>query len=193
MKRIAYLRVSTAEQRPDRQIVGLQNICDELHIEKSSAKSLHRPIYEVVLRRLRPGDVLVVWALDRAYRNTKDALNEIDRLTARGIGLHIASMNIDTTTPIGKLLYTFTSALAEFERDLLSQRTKEGLEAAKRRGQRLGRPPKMTKRQLCNAARKLRNESCCVREIAASYGVDPWTLRRALKREELISDLGHDP
>lgn len=186
MKRIAYLRVSTSEQKPDRQIDGLKPFCDELHIETVSAVSKSRPVYDRVIRRLKPGDVFVVWALDRAWRSTKDALNEIDRLKARKIGIHIASMSIDTSSPFGKLLYTFISALAEFERDLLSERTKEGLAAARARGKRIGRPPKLSRRQLINAARRVHRDGESINTVAARYGVAGWTLSRALKREGFL-------
>lgn len=180
------MRVSTAEQRPDRQIDGLKGYCDELHLETLSATSRRRPVYGRVMRRLKPGDVFVIWDLDRAYRSTRDALNEIEKLNRRGVGLHIASMSIDTTSPFGKLLYTFISALAEFERDLLSQRTREGLAAARARGKRLGRPPALSRRQLQNAARRLASSGETFEAVARSYGVGGWTLSRALKREGIV-------
>lgn len=101
MRKIAYLRVSTAEQRPDRQIDGLKGLCDELHIETISAVSRRRPVYEVVLARLNSGDMLVVWDLDRAFRSVVDALTEVERLRARGVDLYIANLSIDTSTPTG--------------------------------------------------------------------------------------------
>lgn len=177
------MRVSTSEQRPDRQIDGLKGYCDELHLETLSATSKRRPVYTQVMRRLRRGDVFIIWDLDRAYRSTRDALNEIDKLNKRGIGIHIASMSIDTASPFGKLLYTFISALAEFERDLLSQRTKEGLAAARKRGKRLGRPPILSKRQLRNAARRIAKSGESFETVGKHYGVSGWTLSRALARE----------
>ena len=177
------MRVSTSEQRPDRQIDGLTGYCDELHLETLSATSRRRPIYAQVIRRLRRGDVFVIWDLDRAYRSTRDALNEIDKLNKRGIGIHIASMSIDTTSPFGKLLYIFISALAEFERDLLSQRTKEGLEAARKRGKRIGRPPLLTRKQLRDAAQRLANTGESFEAVGRRYGVSGWTLSRSLTRE----------
>lgn len=181
MRTIGYLRVSTAEQRPDRQIDGLRMICDELHIEKLSAVCPHRPVYERVIKSLNQGDMLVVWDLDRAFRSVIDALAEAEKLRARGIHFRIASLSIDTSTPAGIFVYTMMSALAEFERRTLSQRTKEGLAAAKARGKRLGRPRKLNEAQLLAA-----NKRICAGEtisaIASDYDVAPWTLTRALRR-----------
>ncbi|MDX3973493.1 recombinase family protein [Shinella sp.] len=148
MKKIAYIRVSTPEQRHDRQVQGLRGLCDELHIETLSACSAKRPVYEKVLKRLKSGDMLVVWDLDRAFRSVVDALTEAEKLRARGVHFQIANLNIDTTTPAGIFVYTMLSALAEFERRTLSQRTKEGMEAARRNGARIGRPPVLSDAQL---------------------------------------------
>ena len=189
MKRIAYIRVSTEEQRPDRQIDGLTEICDEIHIEKISATNKCRPVYQKVIRRLKPGDVLVVWTLCRAYRSTREALNEIDRLKILGVGIHIASMDIDTTTPFGKLLYTFITALAEFERDIVSERTKEGLAAARRRGTVLGRPRKLSKCQLIRAARRMKRTGESYATVASLYGVSGWTLSRSMRRENIAEGI----
>jgi len=180
--RIGYLRVSTEEQRPDRQIDALTPICDELHIEKLSASAKNRPVYERTIKSLKSGDVFVIWDLDRAYRSAKDALNELDNLRERGIEIQIASIHIDTSTPHGMLIYTFISGLAEFERRLLSERTKQGLEAARRRGQRLGPPIKMTDAQVRSAMRKIALKKASVAEIAALNGVHPSTVARSIKR-----------
>lgn len=186
MKKIGYLRVSTSEQRPDRQLDGLGALCDELHVEVLSATSKCRPVYEQVIGLLESGDAFVIWDLDRAYRSARDALNELERLRERGIEIQIANLSIDTSTPHGLLLFTVISGLAEFERRLLSQRTKEGLEAARRRGKRLGRPPKMSIDQLREAAARLdRNE--VLSQISQDYGVSPWTLTRALRRNFLVA------
>jgi DNA invertase Pin-like site-specific DNA recombinase len=181
MRRIAYLRVSTADQRPDRQIIGLRGMADELHIEKLSAVARTRPVFEEVKARLRSGDMLVVWALDRAFRSAKDAINELDALRDKGICFHIAAMNLDTTTPYGRHQYQVMSANAELERALLIERTKEGIEAARARGVKIGRPPKLSDMQLFEAhCRIMAGEPCA--QIAAEYGVWPWTLTRAIRR-----------
>lgn len=181
MRKIGYLRVSTQDQRPDRQIDGLSGLCDELHIETLSAATKNRPIYNKVIRRLKPGDMLVVWDLDRAYRSVIDALTEAEKLRKRGIDFKIANLQIDTSTPAGMFVYTMVGALAEFERRTLSQRTKEGLAAARKRGARIGRPPKLSTRQLKDARRRLDAGDSTVKIIAAEYDVAPWTLTRCLR------------
>lgn len=173
MRKIGYLRVSTKEQKPDRQIDGLKHICDELHVEKLSAVSRHRPVYEQVLASLRPGDMLVIWDLDRAYRSARDALNELDALRERGIEFRIANLNIDTSTASGILVYTIMSALAEFERRNLIQRTKEGIAAARRRGAILGRPRKLNEAKLRRARRCLERKSCTLVDLASEFKVAP--------------------
>ncbi len=180
--KIGYLRVSTEEQKPDRQIDALTPICDELHIEKLSAIAKKRPVYEKIIGSLRSGDVFVIWDLDRAFRSAKDALNELDNLRERGIEIQIASIHIDTSTPHGMLIYTFISGLAEFERRLLSERTKQGLAAARKRGQRLGPPPKMSDAQIRSAMRKIETKEASVGEMAALNGVHPSTITRSIKR-----------
>lgn len=183
MRRRGYIRVFAPEQRHDRQIAGLGDICDELHIETASAIGKQRPVYDAVMKRLRPGDVFVIWDLDRAYRSTRDALDQLDRLQGRGISIQIANLGLDTSTPYGVLIYTIIGALAQFERDLLSQRTKEGLEVAPRNGQRLGRRPNMTRAQLETASTRLANSTDSPDGVASDYGVAGWTLARSLRRE----------
>ncbi|WP_036258265.1 recombinase family protein [Methylocapsa aurea] len=183
MTKIGYLRVSTQEQRPDRQIEGLRNRCDYLYMETLSAVSPRRPIFETVIERLGPGDTLVVWDLDRAFRSVLDAVTQAERLRQKGIEFQIANLEIDTATPAGMLVYTVMSAFAEFERRLLVQRTKEGLAAARRRGTRLGRPPKLDDAQLDQARQRLSSENETTASIAKEFGVAPWTLTRSLRRQ----------
>ena len=180
-RKIGYLRVSTAEQSADRQVDGLKDLCDELHVEKASAIGRKRPVYEEVVGKLKAGDVLVIWDLDRAYRSARDALSALDALTQRGVHFHIARLNIDTTTPTGRFLYTVMGGLAEFERLTLSQRTREGLLAARKRGARLGRPPKLDEAQVAAARARFRRGETLGR-IASTLGVTPPTVARALRR-----------
>jgi DNA invertase Pin-like site-specific DNA recombinase len=181
-KRIGYLRVSTREQSPDRQILGLQEICDELHIERISAVTRHRPVFEAVLGRLEPGDALVVLDLDRAFRSVIDAVAEADRLRERGITFHIVNLQVDTSTATGMFVYTVMSAAAEFERRHLIQRTKEGLAAARERGSRLGRPPKLSRDDVCRARFRIEEQNEKIKVVANDYHVQPWSLSRALRR-----------
>lgn len=181
-RRIAYLRVSTAEQRPDRQILGLRHLADELHIETLSAVARKRPVYDRVIERLRPGDLLVVWALDRAYRSVRDAANQLFQLQERGIRIHIASVRLDMDTAYGRWQYNTLSANAQYERENLIERTKEGIEAARARGKHLGRPPKLTPMQLFDAHYRIETRQATRVQIAAEHGIAPWTLTRALRR-----------
>lgn len=183
MRKIAYLRVSTAEQRPDRQIDGLQDFCDELHVETLSACHAKRPVYERVIKSLQPDDMLVVWDLDRAFRSVVDALTEAEKLRRRGVHFKIANLNIDTTTPAGIFVYTMLSALAEFERRTLSQRTKEGMQAARRRGKRIGRPRSLTDRQVHDARHRIEITGKSASSVAREMGVPRWTLSRAIRRQ----------
>jgi DNA invertase Pin-like site-specific DNA recombinase len=180
-RKIGYLRVSTVDQNPDRQIDGLRDICDELHVEKLSATSRRRPVYEAVVTALGPGDTLVIWDLDRAYRSARDALDALDALDRRGVRFHIARLAIDTRTPTGRFLYTMMGGLAEFERLTLSQRTREGLMAARRRGVRLGRPPKLGAGDLERARSRLDLGEPAV-HVARALAVSRATLARALRR-----------
>lgn len=182
MRRIAYLRVSTTDQRPDRQILGLQGMADELHIEKLSAVARQRPIFDTVKARLRPGDVLVVWGVDRAFRSLRDAVNELAALRARGVKFQIASIQLDIETADGKHQFAIMSANAEWERDKLIERTKEGLAAAKARGVRFGRPPKISDRQVFEAHYRIVTKQATRAQIAAEHGIWPWTLTRAINR-----------
>ena len=182
MTKIGYLRVSTEEQRPDRQIDGLKEHCDELRIERVSAIARTRPVFDELLEQLKSGDTLVVWDLDRAFRSTIDALIHSEMLRERNINFKIVTLGVDTTTADGKLVYTVLAAFAEHERSRLSERTKEGLNAARRRGVRLGRPPSLTKKQLLKIAQEISSGRATLAETAKSCGVHPWTISRNLKK-----------
>lgn len=182
--RAGYLRVSTDEQRPDRQIDALKDLCDELHIETVSAVAKSRPVYEGLIAKLTAGDTLVVWHVDRAYRSTVDAILEVQKLHARNINLMIVSLDIDTATPDGMLVYTMIAAMAQWERSTLSARTKQGLEAARRRGKRLGRPRKLSTKQTRCAMHMLSTPGANVNCVAKLYGVSGRTLARRIAEIE---------
>lgn len=145
MKKLGYIRTSTDKQVTDRQLMLLHDVCDAVYVEDGvSSTRKSRPVYEQVMNDLSSGDVFVVSSLDRAFRSSLDALKELERLQQQNIQFLSLSQQFDTTTPDGKFLYTLAAALATWEREILSQRTKEGLEAARRKGKKLGRPRKVT-------------------------------------------------
>lgn len=178
--KIGYLRVSTEEQNEDRQVDALLPICDEMYVEKLSASAKNRPVFEGILNKLTKGDTLVVWSLDRAFRSTKDALNHADQLKARGVEFYIVSLGVDTATADGRLAFTVVAAVAEHERNRLSERTKQGLEAARRRGKILGPKRKMSDIQIRHAVARIENGET-VKSVAHRYSVHPWTLSRNIQ------------
>ena len=182
MSKFGYVRTSTDEQLFDRQVQQLQEHCERVYIEDGvSAVRKHRPVYDQVMAALQTGDVFVVSSLDRAFRSSVDALSELDKLHERGIQFLSLSQNFDTTTPDGKFLYTLAAALATWEREILSARTKEGLEAARRNGKKLGRPRKLSDDQIREARRLLEADFyASLTQVAESFRVHEMTLRRAL-------------
>ena len=180
MAKIGYIRVSTDKQLIDRQLDSLKDCCDQVFVEYGvSAVSKKRPVYDEVMKTLVEGDIFVVCSLDRAFRSVTDALNELDSLHKVGIQFLSLSQDFDTTTPHGKLLYTLTAALAEWEREVLSQRTKEGMQAARRKGKQIGRPRKLKDRDLVEAKRLL-NAAIPLADAALKLRVHEKTLKRAL-------------
>ncbi|MBL3591674.1 MAG: recombinase family protein [gamma proteobacterium endosymbiont of Lamellibrachia anaximandri] len=183
MRKLGYIRTSTDKQLTDRQVHQLREICDQVFIEDGvSAVRKKRPVYELVMAELNTGDVFVVSSLDRAFRSSLDALSELEKLHQREIQFQSLSQNFDTTTPDGKFLYTLAAALATWEREILSMRTKEGLEAARRRGKKLGRPKKLSVEQIAQARHKLDTDVySSITGLAESFRVHERTLIRALE------------
>lgn len=180
--KIGYLRVSLDSQKEDRQEDGLKAICDELYVEKMSGARKDRPVYQQVVSMLRPGDTLVVWDLDRAFRSTVDALLEAEKLRQRGIGFQIVSLNVDTSTPSGELIYTVMAAFAQFERSNLIKRTKEGMAAARLRGKHIGRPRKLNLEEVLLAHSKIQAGEATITEMAEQLDCSRETLVQAMKR-----------
>lgn len=178
-RRLGYIRVSTRSQAPDRQVDALRAECDALHIEHISAVADDRPVFDEVMGLLQPGDTFIVMDLDRAFRSSVDAMLTAAELRTRGIAFRILSLQVDTTTPEGELFYTLLAAFGQFERRIISRRTKEGLAAAVQRGQRLGRPPLLTPDQIAEAYRALSEGQKPCHAVAAEFGVARTTLERA--------------
>jgi DNA invertase Pin-like site-specific DNA recombinase len=186
-QRIGYMRVSTPEQRSDRQIDGLKDLCDQLYLEHVSAVADRRPAFDDALAALNSGDMLIVWDLDRAFRSTLDAIMTADALRARGVSLKIVKLNIDTTTPEGELFYTMLAAFAQYERRILSRRTREGLHAARKRGAKIGRPRALADETISDAHSYIAETGYPQPYVAALLDVSPVTLSRGFKRLGLAS------
>lgn len=180
--RHGYIRVSTKDQATLRQEDGMRALCDRLHVEHASACGL-RPVFEKLIAGLKAGDALVVWSLDRAFRSTLDALNTADLLRGRGVGFEVVNLSIDLTSPEGRVFYTLTAALDQMERERLSERTREGMAAAKRRGVHIGRPRKLTPQMRAILRTMALQDDWSIGCAADRFGVSPSTIRRALKRD----------
>lgn len=177
---IGYIRCSTSEQDIARQVEGLRIHCDQLAVEYVSAGSKKRPIFEATIAALQPGDTLVVWDFDRAFRSCKDAILTADSLRARGVHFRVIGLNIDTATDEGELFYTILAAFAQYERRLISRRTREGMEAARHAGKRIGRPRLLSPETVAEAREWITATGYPVPYIAALLGVSRSTLRREI-------------
>lgn len=185
--RIGYARVSTDEQNLDLQRKALKAAgCDKIIEDKGvSGAATRRPALDRALDSAGQGDVLVVWKLDRLGRDLRHLVNLVHDLTARGVGFRVLEghgAEIDTTTANGRLIFGIFAALAEFERELIRERTKAGMAAARARGVHVGRPPKLTEADITKA-RKMRDAGKKMGEIADMLDVSTKTLSRALRPE----------
>jgi DNA invertase Pin-like site-specific DNA recombinase len=191
MARIGYGRVSTRDQNPDSQHDALAEAgCEKIFIEKISSRLDKRPKLEEALAYARSGDVFVITRLARVARNLRELLDLVDTLQERGIDLVVLKQGIDTTTPIGRLLFHIVGAFDEFLRDLIVEGTHEGLEAARARGRHGGRPPAMTELQIAQARRMYDERGAdgkrtyTVAQIAETFGVSRATIYRHLDQDQ---------
>ncbi len=178
---VGYARVSTADQDPALQIDALNKVeCEKIFKEKASGAQRDRPELGKAIEYLREGDVLVVWKLDRLARSLKQLIETVEDLEERGIQFKSLTEGIDTTTANGRLVFHIMGALAEFERSLIRERTIAGLESARARGRKGGRPPALTPEDLEEAKRLLTDSSRTVERVAEMLKVAPSTLYRHL-------------
>lgn len=140
---IGYARVSVEGMKTGRQTDELDAVCDDVYIETVSGAVKSRPVFEKVIRGLERDDTLIVLDLDRAFRSTIHALLTMEDLRERGVNLRILNLSLDLSTEFGEVVFGILAALAQFERRMISRRTKEGLAAAVKRGVVLGRPKKV--------------------------------------------------
>ncbi len=180
---LGYARVSTTDQDPQLQLDALAAVgCDRVYTDHASGAAAARPELDRLLDRARDGDTIVVWRLDRLGRSTRHLIELVAQLEERGIGLRSLNEQIDTTTANGRLIFTIFAALAEFERGLLSERTRAGLAAARAKGRTGGRPRMLTP-QARQTAIDLRDTGRGVAEIAETLRVSRATVYRALGGE----------
>lgn len=190
---IGYARVSTAEQSLDMQIdalkkAGCHHVFTDIASGAKGAKS-HRPGLEKALEYLREGDTLVVWKIDRLGRSLVHLVQTVDALRERGIGFRsLTDAGIDTTTRNGKMLFNLFATLAEFERDLISERTKASLAVARARGRKGGRRFMVTPDKLAKARALMEKRGMTVGEAAKALNIGRSTLYRALNADSDTKD-----
>ena len=183
-QKIGYVRVSDHEQTEYLQIDALKLVgCDVIYGDLGVSGSItKRKGLNDLLSSLKDGDTLCVWKLDRLGRSTIHLLQLLDDLRKRGIDFQAITQGIDTTTAVGRMLYGQLAVFAEFEREQISERTKAGMEAARKRGKHIGRPKKLSDNQIKLANYKLSMHLDTITHIAATYGVAPITLSRSLRQ-----------
>ena len=179
-----YARISTIDQNADMQLKALQRAGVEsrnIFKDELSGATTKRPSLLRCLKKVQHGDTLIVWKLDRLARSLRDLITIVEDFDRRGVNFRSLTEEISTTTPGGKLTFHIFAALAEFERGIIIERTREGMKAARARGVRSGPKPKLSKQQIDHARKLLAKKKPPSRdEIAALFKVSRTTLYRAL-------------
>ncbi len=183
MAKVGYARVSTKGQNDDSQVDELTAYgCDKIFIDHGvSGKHSSRPELDACLAYLREGDLLVITRLSRAMRSLRHLLELAATLEERGVGLVVLKQDIRTDTPSGRLVFHIFAALDEFQRELIVEGTREGLEAARARGRTGGRRPSLTPAQISHARRLYADGRHTVADIAGLLGVSRQTVYRCLE------------
>lgn len=179
--RIGYARVSTEDQTLDLQKDALKGAkCRDTYETQASGKHPGRPQLEACLKSLREGDTLIVWRLDRLRRNLADLVRLIGEREKRKINFESLTEEIETGSPVGRLVFHVFAAMAEFERNLIRERTIAGLKAARARGRNGGRPSKLSLKEIKTIRALLKSADISVSEIEACFGVARSTLYRSV-------------
>jgi DNA invertase Pin-like site-specific DNA recombinase len=177
---IGYARVSTDDQNLDLQRDALEGAdCQRVYQDKLSGSTTRRPGLDEALNQLRSGDIFVIWKLDRLGRSVKGLVDFVAELESRGVQFKSLTDGIDTTTPSGRFFFHIMASLAQMERELIAERTKAGLDAARKRGRVGGRKRSMTKSKL-ESAKRLLKDGVPPKEVAENLGVSVPTLYRWL-------------
>ena len=186
--KIGYARVSTEDQLQDAQLDALNSAgCERVYRENYSGKSKSRPELERMIDALREGDIVVVQRLDRLARSLKDLIELLDGFKQQGVQFISLNENIDTTTAVGELAFHMIGSIAQFERRLISERTKAGLDAARARGRKGGRKAKLSATDIKKAKALLSNTEITKAEVAEHFGVSRPTLNKWLNGNKLNS------
>lgn len=178
-QRIGYARVSTDDQNLDLQLDALHKAGisdDRLYSDTASGKDIERKELAACLKALREGDTLVVWRLDRLGRSLPDLVRIVGELEQKGVSFESLTEKIETGSAAGKLVFHVFAALAEFERNLIRERTRAGLVAARARGRSGGRKPKLDEKQVREIKALLRDPDIQVADVARRYGVSRTTI-----------------
>ncbi|MCL4167402.1 UNVERIFIED_CONTAM: hypothetical protein GTU68_007630 [Idotea baltica] len=181
--KIGYVRVSDADQTENLQIDALKLAgCAKIVGDHGVSGSIRKRLgLDELLSQLQAGDTLVVWKLDRLGRSTVHLLQLLDDLRKRGIDFQALTQGIDTTTAVGRMLFGQLAVFAEFEREQISERTKAGMAAAKARGKHIGRPRKLSVKQIEEARKDITFGTSTTAELATRYRVATTTLNRVIK------------
>lgn len=193
-RRIGYARVSTERQTTEQQVTELRRSgCSQIFVDdgiKATAK--HRPALKAAEQALHDGDVFVVWAIDRAFRSTLEAIVFLEAINAKGVEFHSLTQNIDTRTPEGRKWFIDTASWAEYEREIISRRTKLQMANAKANGATFGRKHSLTLKAALRAYREVNQQGRSMTSVAKKFRCSPITLRRTFKRLSL-DDLTTSP
>lgn len=186
---IGYIRVSTNDQNTDLQRSALQSAnCELIFEDKISGTKADRPGLKRLLKTLTSGDTLVVWKLDRLGRSMRNLVLLVDELRQRGVHFMSLTDNIDTSSPMGRFIFHIMGALAEMERELIVERTRAGLAAARSQGRIGGRKPKLTPEQW-NQAGRLLAKGTSRKQVALIYDVSVQTLYKKFPATKLVEDV----
>ena len=180
---IGYARVSTEDQDTAIQEAALRQAgCERIYTEKASGGRWDRPELHRALEQLRPGDVLMVWKLDRLTRSLKDLVHLIDRIEKAGARFRSHTEPIDTSTPAGEMLAQMLGAVAQFERGIMRERTRAGLDAARKKGRIGGRRSKLNQEQKEEARRMVASGEKSAADVARLFNVHPSTISRLMDK-----------
>lgn len=184
--KFGYVRCSTDKQSTNRQIDMLKPLVDEIIEDKVTGTTTKRDGLQLLLSKVRAGDIVYVESISRLSRRTVDVLTLIEELTEKQVDFISLKEQFDTTTPMGKAMLGIFAVMAQMERDVLAQRVKEGMEASKRRGTKMGRP-KLPKDKLNVALRIYDSNEYSIKEIVETTGVSQGSLYRAINKRKLES------